>query len=173
MCEDIAKIVRKYNPKAKIYATNQELNNAGDRAIFDDFNQNPDSQLDGLYYGPGSNAMSWNGTKRPDHRLDLFEYPAFGVTDRYVRELVHNMSDRQELTFFTDITHWIASQYGFLVTWPMADFRGDMPPPLEFEVYNASQTGRSCRSSTGERSTCGHARTTGSSWRRNGMERAT
>lgn len=135
MCEDMAKIILKYLPRARIYITNQELSNAGDRFIFDYLNQAPRPWLAGIYYGPGSNAMSWNGTKRPDHRGDLFEYPAFGLFGRYLQEMLHELPRRHSIQLFTDVTHWIASQYGLLASDPMADLEGQMPPPQDSWFY--------------------------------------
>ncbi len=135
MCEDIARIIHKYLPAAKVYITNQELSNAGDQFIFDYLNEKPRDWLAGIYYGPGSNAMSWNGTKRPDHRLDLFEYPGFGILDGYLREMVRQMPKRQPIQMFTDLTHWTTSQYGLMVSDPLPDFEGKMPPPLDHWFY--------------------------------------
>jgi hypothetical protein len=135
MCADMAKIIHKYQPGTRVYITNQELSNAGERFIFDYLNQSPRPWLAGLYYGPGSNAISWNGTKRPDHRLDLLEYPAFGLFDRHLREMIHELPRRQSMLLFTDLTHWIASQHGFLASEPMADFDGELPPARDSWYY--------------------------------------
>jgi hypothetical protein len=135
MCADMAKVILKYLPHTRIYITNQELSNAGDQFIFDYLNQAPQTWMAGIYYGPGSNAMSWNGTKRPDHRLDLFEYPGFGILDGYLREMVRQMPKRQAIQMFTDLTHWTTSQYGMMVSDPLPDFEGRMPPPLDHWFY--------------------------------------
>ncbi|MCX6619973.1 MAG: hypothetical protein NTY38_02615 [Acidobacteria bacterium] len=135
MCEDIARIIHKYLPAARVYVTNQELSNAGDQFIFDYLNEKPRDWMAGIYYGPGSNAMSWNGTKRPDHRLDLFEYPGFGILDGYLREMTRQMPKRQAIQMFTDLTHWTTSQYGLMVSDPLPDFAGRMPPPLDHWFY--------------------------------------
>ncbi len=135
MCEDMARIIHKYLPRTRVYVTNQELSNAGDQFIFDYLNQTPRTWLAGLYYGPGSNALSWNGTKRPDHRLDLLEYPGFGVLDGYLREILHEFPRRQSIQLFTDLTHWISSQYGMLASAPMPDFNGNMPPSRDAWFY--------------------------------------
>ncbi len=135
MCADMAKVILKYLPHTRIYITNQELSNAGDQFIFDHLNQAPQTWMAGIYYGPGSNAMSWNGTKRPDHRSDLFEYPAFGVFDRYLREMIHELPRQQSILLFTDLTHWIASQYGLLASDPMPDLNHRMPPHWDAWVY--------------------------------------
>ena len=136
MCADIAKIILKHLPRTRIYITNQELSNAGDQFIFDYLNQAPQPWLAGLYFGPGSNAISWNGTKRPDHRLDLLEYPAFGLLDRYLREMIHELPKRQSILLFTDLTHWLSSQYGFLASDPMSDFEREMPPARDAWYYH-------------------------------------
>jgi hypothetical protein len=135
MCADIARIIHKYLPAAKVYITNQELSNAGDQFIFDYLNERPRDWLAGIYYGPGSNAMSWNGTKRPDHRLDLFHYPGFGILDGYLKEMVRQMPRRQAIQMFTDLTHWTTSQYGMMVSDPLPDFQGMMPPPTDHWFY--------------------------------------
>jgi hypothetical protein len=136
MCADIAAIVHKYLPRAQVWITNQELSNAGDQFIFDYLSATPQSGIAGIYYGPGSNAISWNGTKRPDHRQDLLEHPGFGLFDRYMQEMVHQLPRQQSLMLFTDLTHWLSSQYGFLGSDPMSDFAGEMPPARDSWYYH-------------------------------------
>jgi hypothetical protein len=135
MCEDIAKIILKYNPNVTFFATNQKLDNASDQAIFDYLNAAPRPWLTSLCYGPGSNAMGWQPGRRQDHRMDLFEYPAFGPTDRYVREIVHQLPPSQSLVFFTDLTHWVYSEYGLVHIMLGPDRNGDVPPHWGGWVY--------------------------------------
>ena len=72
LCEDYARILHKYHPHTKIFVGNQKLDNAGDRAIFEYLQAKPRDWIDGLVYGPGSNAMGWTPGRRQDHRMDLF-----------------------------------------------------------------------------------------------------
>jgi hypothetical protein len=135
MCQDIAALLHKYHPGTLVMATQQKLDNEGDKAIFDYLNEQPRDWLYALAYGPGSNAMTWQPGRRQTHRMDLFEYPAFGPTDRYLREIIHQLPPQQTLTCFTDVTHWVYSQFG-LVNWkPYPDWRGDLPPHWGYEVY--------------------------------------
>ena len=135
MCADIASIILKYHPKTKFFATNQKLDNAGDQAIFDYLNAEPRRWLTALCYGPGSNAMGWQPGRRQDHRMDLFNYPAFGPMDRYVREIVHQLPPSQSVVFFTDLTHWVYSEYGLVDIMLGPDRNGDVPPPWGRWVY--------------------------------------
>ena len=73
LCEDYARILHKYHPHTKIFVGNQKLDNAGDRAIFQYLQEKPRDWIDGIVYGPGSNAMGWMPGRRQDHRMDLFE----------------------------------------------------------------------------------------------------
>jgi hypothetical protein len=136
MCADIAAIVHKYHPETEIFATNQKLDNAGDQAIFDYFNERPRTWLSALCIGPGSNAMSWQPGRRQDHRLDLFRYPAFGPVDRYFREMLHQLPPNQSLVFFTDLTHWVYSEYGLVNYEPIPDRDGHTPPHWGSWVYH-------------------------------------
>ena len=106
MCADVAKIIHRHHPQTKIFATNQKLDNAGDRAIFAYLNEQPRQWLTALCYGPGSNAMSWQPGRRQDHRIDLFAYPGFGPLGGYLREMLHQLPPQQSIVFFTDLTHW-------------------------------------------------------------------
>jgi hypothetical protein len=135
MCADIAAIILKHHPKTRFFATNQKLDNASDQAIFDYLNAQPRPWLTALCYGPGSSAMSWQPGRRQDHRMDLFEYPAFGPMDRYVREIVHQLPPTQTLVFFTDVTHWVYSEYGLVANMLGPDRNGDVPPHWGRWVY--------------------------------------
>ena len=120
LAEEMAAIIHKYNPTAKIFCTNQKIDNAGEEAIFDYLNAQPREWLAALCYGPGSNAMSFQPGRRQDHRMDLFRYPAFGEYDRYLREILHRLPRQQDIVLFTGLTHWIYSEYGLVVS--------DFPP---------------------------------------------
>lgn len=134
LCREMADIVHKHHPNAQIFATNQKLDNAGDEAIFAYLREHP-GWLRGLSYGPGSNAMGWAPGRRQDHRMDLFEYPAFGSMDRYLREIVHQLPPKVDLLFYTDITHWVYSQYGLMDHQLIPDRNHDLPPLNERSLY--------------------------------------
>lgn len=108
LCEDMAQIWLKYHPDSLVQVANQDLDNAGDIAIFDYLNQQPRTWLYALCYGPGSNAMS--PYFRRELREDLFVYPGPGPINRYLREILNNLPKYQKIIFYTDITHWISSQ---------------------------------------------------------------
>ena len=114
LAANMAKIIHEHLPEARIFCTNQKLDNAGEEAIFEYLNEEPREWLAAICYGPGSNAMSFQPGRRQDHRMDLFRYPAFGEYDRYLREILHRLPRQQDIVFFTGITHWIYSEYGLL-----------------------------------------------------------
>jgi len=134
LCHELAAIVGKYHPDAEVFATNQKLDNAGDLAIFDYLRKHPD-WLRGFGFGPGSNAMGWMPGRRQDHRMDLFRYPAFGSMDRYLREIIHELPPTVDLVFYTDITHWVYSQYGLMDHEIIADRNHDVPPRNDRALY--------------------------------------
>jgi hypothetical protein len=136
MCEAMAAIIHRYHPQTKIFATNQKLDNAGDQAIFDYLNAAPRPWLTALCYGPGSNAMSWQPGRRQDHRMDLWRYPAFGEYDRYLQEILHQLPPTQSLVFFTDVTHWVYSEYGLVNYAPIPDRNNDTPPYWSKAIYS-------------------------------------
>ncbi len=136
LAADMAQIIHKYLPNAKIFCTNQKLDNAGEEAIFNYLNEKPRPWLAAICYAPGSNAMSFQPGRRQDHRMDLFRYPAFGEYDRYLREMLHRLPRQQDIVFFTGLTHWIYSEYG-LVTGPFPPDRNyETPPHWSRHIYN-------------------------------------
>ena len=111
---------RKPPPCTIILAANQDLDNAGDQAIFDYLaeaascrpaadNEAPRPWLYDLAYGPGSNAMS--DYFRGEFRDDLFTYPGGGPVNRYLAETLHQLPGQQHIVHYSDITHWISAQY--------------------------------------------------------------
>lgn len=135
MCEAMADIIHRYHPRTKFFATNQKLDNAGDQAIFDYLNEAPRPWLTAFCYGPGSNAMAWQPGRRQDHRMDLYRYPAFGEYDRYLQEILHQLPPMQSIVFFTDLTHWVYSEYGLADYMPIPDRNNDTPPYQSAAIY--------------------------------------
>jgi hypothetical protein len=109
LCEEVGEIWLKYHPESIIQIANQDLSNEGDQAIFDYLNAEPRLWLEGIAYGPGSNALS--SYFRDELRDDLFEYPGSGPVNRYLNEILNNIPKYQRITHYSDITHWISAQY--------------------------------------------------------------
>jgi hypothetical protein len=109
LCEEVANLWLKHHPHSIVQIANQDLSNAGDQAIFDYLNEKPRTWLEGLAYGPGSNAMS--PYFRNELREDLFEYPRTGPVSRYLAETLNQLPKYQQITHYSDITHWISAQY--------------------------------------------------------------
>jgi hypothetical protein len=109
LCEEVGEIWLKYHPESIIQIANQDLSNEGDQAIFDYLNAEPRLWLEGIAYGPGSNALS--SYFRDELRDDLFEYPGAGPVNRYLNEILNNIPKYQRITHYSDITHWISAQY--------------------------------------------------------------
>jgi len=124
LCEEMAAIWLKYHPKSLVLIANQGLDNAGERAIFDYYHQAPRRWSYGIAYGPGSNPLS-RYFRDKDLRDDLFEYPGKGPVDRYLAEMLHELPMDQHIVHYSDITHWIRSQY------PV-----DHPEPNIIKAYN-------------------------------------
>ena len=109
LCEEVAAIWLKHHPGTHIEIANQDLSNEGDEAIFEYLNAQPRAWVQAIAYGPGSNALSTYF--RDDLRDDLFEYPGTGPVNRYLAEILNNIPKHQTITHYSDITHWIRSQY--------------------------------------------------------------
>jgi hypothetical protein len=107
--EEMAALWLKYHPKSLVLIANQGLDNAGERAIFDYYKAKPRGWSYGIAYGPGSNPMS--RYFRDELRQDLFVYPGKGPVDRYLAEMLHELPKDQQIVNYSDITHWIRSQY--------------------------------------------------------------
>nr|HPO09052.1 hypothetical protein [bacterium] len=135
LCEDMAAIIHRYHPTTEIFATNQKLDNADDRAIFEYLNEKPRPWLRAFCYGPGSDAMTWQQGRRQTHRMDLFRYPGFGPFDRYLREILHELPPTQSIVFFNELTHWYYSQYGYVHFQPPPDRDGNTPPHWGSFIY--------------------------------------
>ncbi|HOX36435.1 MAG TPA: hypothetical protein PL033_00485 [Candidatus Brocadiia bacterium] len=136
LVEDMAKIVRRYSPKTKILVANQKLDNAGDQAIFDYLKQTQPDWMDAFCYGPGSNAMGWMPGRRQDHRIDLFDHPGFGPNERYLQEILHQLPAHIDIVHFTDLTHWVYSQYGLMDHELIPDRDQEVPPPWDHWIYD-------------------------------------
>jgi hypothetical protein len=109
LCEELAALWHKYHPNSMVQIANQDLSNEGDIAIFDYLNEEPRLWLEGIAYGPGSNAMS--SYFRDELREDLFEHAGSGPVNRYLKEILHNIPKYQQISHYSDITHWISAQY--------------------------------------------------------------
>jgi len=123
LSEEMAAIWLKYHPKSIVLIANQGLDNAGERAIFDYYKEKPRNWSYGIAYGPGSNPMS--RYFRNELRKDLFVYPGKGPVDRYLAEMLHELPLDQHIMHYSDITHWIRSQYQI-----------DRPEPNIVKAYN-------------------------------------
>lgn len=136
LCADLAPILRKYHPRIKIFVGNQKLDNAGEQAIFEYLQAQPREWIDGIIYGPGSNAMGWMPGRRQDHRTDLFRYAGRGAQGGYLREMLRQLPPRQSILLFTDITHWVYSQYGLMDHEMIPDRNYQTPPKWDYEMYS-------------------------------------
>jgi len=135
LCEELTQILHQVHPKARAFVGNQKLDNSGDQAILRHFQQHLDSRIEGIVLGPGSNAMGWMPGRRQDHRMDLFPYSGMGQVDRYLMHLVSELPPQRKLLFFTDLTHWVYSQYGLMDHDLIADRDGNLPPQWDRWMY--------------------------------------
>ncbi len=136
LCEDYARILHQYHPDNKVFVGNQKLDNAGDLAIFEYLQAEPRAWCAGICYGPGSNAMGWTPGRRQDHRMDLFEYAGHGALGGYLREMHHQLPPQQSILLFTDLTHWVYSQYGLMDHEIIADRDYQTPPSWDQWMYD-------------------------------------
>ncbi len=123
LSEEMAAIWLKYHPHSIVLIANQGLDNAGEQAIFEYYKEKPRPWSFGIAYGPGSNPMS--RYFRRELRDDLFVYPGKGRVDRYLAEMLHELPVDQRIMHYSDITHWIRSQYQI-----------DNPEPNIVKAYN-------------------------------------
>ncbi len=135
LAEDYAHILHRYHPNTKVFVGNQKLDNAGEQAIFDYVQAEPREWLAGIVYGPGSNAMGWTPGRRQDHRTDLFEYARRGAMSGYLREMHRQLGPRHDILLFTDLTHWVYSQYGLMDHEIIADRDYATPPRWDYGMY--------------------------------------
>jgi hypothetical protein len=135
LCEDYARILHQYHPDTKLFMGNQKLDNAGEQAIFDFVQAEPRPWLAGMVYGPGSNAMGWTPGRRQDHRTDLFAYARRGALSGYLREMHRQLGPRHDILLFTDLTHWVYSEYGLMDHELIPDRNYATPPRWDFWMY--------------------------------------
>ncbi len=135
LCEDYARLLHKYHPETEVFVGNQKLDNAGDQAIFDYLRAEPRPWCAGVCFGPGSNAMGWMPGRRQDHRMDLFHYARRGAMSGYLRYMLHQLPPEQDILLFTDLTHWVYSQYGLMDHELIADRDYHTPPKWDYAMY--------------------------------------
>jgi hypothetical protein len=135
LSEEMAKIIHKYHPNARLYFTNQKFSNEDDQAIFAYLQEKPRDWLWAWGYGPGSDATSWQPGHRQNHRMDLFRYPGFGPYGLYPLEIIRQMPAQHKLLYFNEITHWKYAQHAYIQMYPRADKNGDLPPHWSHEIY--------------------------------------
>jgi len=110
LLHEIADILHKYHPDTKILATNQDLTNEGNQAIFDYLNSQDSSWLYAIRYGPGADEMQTyiRGPVNPR----WFVYEGFGPLGNYLKYMHHELPRTTNIALYTDITHWMQSQFG-------------------------------------------------------------
>lgn len=136
LCEQLTEALHRVHPQTQAFVGNQKLDNASERAILDHFQRHPHTPLQGIVYGPGSNAMGWMPGRRQDHRLDLYRYARMGQIDGYLRELLQQLPANKQVLLFTDLTHWVYSQYGLMDHHLIADRDGQLPPAWDRWMYD-------------------------------------
>jgi hypothetical protein len=109
LVHEIADILHKYHPGTKVLATNQDLTNEGNQAIFDYLNSQDSSWLYAIRYGPGADEMQTyiRGPVNPR----WFEYEGFGALGNYLKYMHHELSQTTNIALYTDITHWMQAQF--------------------------------------------------------------
>jgi hypothetical protein len=109
LVHDIADILHKYHPNCKVLATNQDLTNEGNQAIFDYLNKGDSSWLYAIRYGPGADEMQTyiRGPVNPR----WFEYEGFGPLGNYLKFMHHELPRTTDIVLYTDITHWMQAQF--------------------------------------------------------------
>jgi hypothetical protein len=110
LVHEIADLLHKYHPDTKVLASNQDLTNEGNQAIFDYLNSKDSSWLYGIRYAPASDEMQTyiRGPVNPR----WFEYEGFGPLGNYLKHLHHELPRTTNIVLFSDISHWMQAQYG-------------------------------------------------------------
>ncbi len=109
LVHDIAALLHKYHPGAKVLATNQDLTNDGNQAIFKYLNSQDSSWLHAIRYGPGADEMQTYIRGEVNPRW--FEYEGFGPTGNYLKYMHHELPRTTNIALYTDLTHWMQSQF--------------------------------------------------------------
>ncbi|HQL62744.1 MAG TPA: hypothetical protein PLQ35_10660 [bacterium] len=109
LLHEVADLLHKYHPNCKIMATNQDLTNEGNQAIFDYLNSRDSSWLYAIRYGPGADEMQTyiRGPVNPR----WFEYEGFGPLGNYLKYMFHELPRTTTIVLYSDITHWMQAQY--------------------------------------------------------------
>ena len=110
LLREVADILHRYHPATKVMAANQNLTDEGDQAMLDYLNEADSSWFCSLRYGPGSNEMSTYNRAPLNPRW--FKYEGFGKHSNYLKYLHHELPRNVGILLFSDVTHWIRSQYG-------------------------------------------------------------
>ncbi|MBI3119479.1 MAG: hypothetical protein HYZ00_12365, partial [Candidatus Hydrogenedentes bacterium] len=109
LVHEIADILHKYHPNCKVLATNQDLTNEGNEAIFKYLNEGDASWLHAIRYGPGADEMQTyiRGPVNPR----WFEYEGFGPLGNYLKYMHHELPPTTHIALYSDITHWMQAQF--------------------------------------------------------------
>ncbi len=112
LVREIAEILHRYDPDCKVIATNQDLTNEDNQALFDYLNDHDSTWLYAISYGPGSDEMQTRGFFRGPVNPRWFEYEGFGRLGNFVKHMHHQLPRDTHISLFSDITHWMQAQYG-------------------------------------------------------------
>ncbi len=110
LAHDIADILHRYHPGTKVILTMQNLTAEGGRAVLDYVKGEDNQWFHGIRYSPGGNEMTTYN--RGDINPRWFKYQGFGKTSNYLKHVHHALPGDKPVYLFSDITHWIRSQYG-------------------------------------------------------------
>jgi hypothetical protein len=106
----LSDLLHRHHPDAKVLLTMQNLTDEGDRAVLEYVKEAGSDWFHGIRYAPGGNEMtSYN---RGDVNPRWFRYPGMGKNSNYLRHMYHELPGDKSVILFSDITHWIRSQYG-------------------------------------------------------------
>ncbi|HPA45790.1 MAG TPA: hypothetical protein PK395_08500 [bacterium] len=109
LLHEVADLLHKYHPNCKIMATNQDLTNECNQAIFEYLNSQDSSWFYAIRYGPGADEMQTyiRGAVNPK----WFEYEGFGALGNYMKYMFHELPRTTTIALYSDITHWMQAQY--------------------------------------------------------------
>lgn len=117
LSKEIADVLHKYHPNAKVYVSNQEYDWNENDLFFNRIRNEDSSWLAGYSYAPGGSENSTYGYLKLNEKWNI--YPGCSPDYTFLKSRLNYLHPYQDILSFPDITHWKRSENGLKVIDPV------------------------------------------------------
>ncbi|QHI69417.1 laminin G domain-containing protein [Tichowtungia aerotolerans] len=110
LCCDIAEVVHRWKPDAKLYFSNQEMSFEQNEELFELVRRDRNSPLAGYIYAPAGSENSTYGYLLKNPRWD--RYPGLYPDSTFLKSRLSYLQPGQDIVSFPDISHWKRAECG-------------------------------------------------------------